>query len=116
MVECICGWHVRIACAYLRNILISETAGRIATKFGAVRDPLYKSLIQVRDVVQPHVRPCTPLSRIWGTVGLITLKCNAWLGYASALATCFAQVSGGVDLHVRKCIPLFRISGTAGLR
>ena len=60
---------------------ISETAGRIALKFGLWLETHQLGILQELLVgyLQVHVRTCAPLFRISGAAGRIALKLGVWL-------------------------------------
>ena len=61
---------------------ISETAGRIALKYGLwLGTHLPWRFTKVNAGIQVQVRTCTHLFRISGTAGRIALKLGAWLEY-----------------------------------
>ena len=98
---------------------ISETAGRIALKFGVSLENRQPGILPKSRVgAQLHVCTRAPLFRISETAGQIALKFGMLLEahdnclQRSPLAKRFKEVNGGIHVHVRP--HPFRIWETAG--
>ena len=96
---------------------ISETAGRIALKYGVLLEALYLCVLRMsRVVVHLHVRTYSrrdvhPFPYLGNGV---TNFPEIWCVVREPAPRRFKKVYGGIELHVRRCAPLFRISEMAG--